>query len=188
MLAVRLLGRGNPGTFKCGNGIHALEWLALQNAHNGEIIRSFHEAAAHGALVAKQNSVAKAMLPGLALRVENGVKAAEQNKLPKHLNDRHLFDLLMHSAQSGVPLTWREVRFLHKQIDKAYKSYKKKSDAVFRVFHKSTPDGAYPFTPDGDGIYFRSLALPIGTCTASYRNPASKPVLDCARLKKLYKP
>ncbi len=50
------------------------------------------------------------------------------------------------------------------------------------MFDPATPDGAYDFTPDAVGIDFRFWAVLAGTCDASYRNPASMPLLDCARL------
>jgi hypothetical protein len=182
--AMRLFSKGNPGAFDCGSGIHPLEALALTNEHNGEIIRSFHEAATRHALSAKQYPMAKNLLGGLAKRVEDGVAAAEANTLPKHLNAELLVKLVVHSAETGVPLTSREVRWVHGQIAKAHASYVAGAPdpRVYRIFDQSTPDGAYAFTPEGDGIDFRFFAALAGTCTAKWRNPKGMPLLDCAKL------
>jgi hypothetical protein len=188
MLSIRLDGHGDPGGFNCGNGIHPLEWIILQNDHNGEIVRSFHEAAAKLALRANQPALAQAMLPGLALRIEEGLQFAASGSWPVHMEEGHLWDLMLHSASTGVPLTWEEVRWLHKQIEKAHASYSAMDPAQLKVFDPGTPDGTYVFTPDTSAIKFRSLALAIGTCVATYLNPATNPVLDCAHLKSAWTP
>jgi hypothetical protein len=184
VLSLKLFSQKIPGTFACGNGIHPLEWIVLKTEHNGEIIRTFHEAAVRHALLAKQTAVAQAMLPGLTTRVEDGMTLAESGSMPAWLTTEELFALLVHAANTGVPLTWREVRWLHQRIDQAYTSYvTNTAPEVYRVFDSSTPDGAYPLSPSGSGIDFKDLALLVGTCTATFRNPAGNPVLDCARLK-----
>jgi hypothetical protein len=184
VLSLKLFSQGTAGTFVCGNGIHPLEWVVLQKAYNGEIIRSFHEAAVKHALLAKQSAIAQVMLAGLTARIDDGMKLAEAGPLPDWLTTEQLFSLLVHAASVGVPLTWREVRWLHKRIDEAYTSYvTNTAPEVYRVFDPSTPDGAYSLAPSGSGIDFKDLALLIGTCAATFRNPTSNPVLDCARLK-----
>ncbi|MEW5738026.1 MAG: hypothetical protein AB1938_03815 [Myxococcota bacterium] len=183
VLALRLFGRGNPGTFACGNGIHPLEFLVLNNPSNGEIIRSHQEAAAKHALLKGQDTVARDLLGGLATRIESGMTNAEQNNWPAHLNGELLVKLIVNSANAGVPLTSREVRWVHAQIQAAHQSYTSADPGVYRVFDPSTPDGDYDFTPPGDGIDFRFFGALLGTCTARYRNPSSMPLLDCARLQ-----
>jgi hypothetical protein len=184
VLAIRLLGRGDPGTFACGNGIHALEWIALQNDHNGEIIRSFHEAAVANALRAKHHAVAQQLLPGLAARIEEGLAQYEAGKLPVHLDEKKLASLIILSATLGVPLTSREVRYVHKMIQSAHASYVSgASPKVYRIFDPGTPDGAYTLEPGGQGLPWVGLALPVGACSAQFLNPAGMPLLDCAKLK-----
>jgi hypothetical protein len=182
-LTLRLFGGGAPGTLDCGDGVHPLEFLAMTNDHNGEIVRSYHEAAARNALLAKENGVAKPLLEGLVKRIEEGLAKAETNALPAHLRSEQLVKLLVESANTGVPLTWREVRWVHAQIDKAYTSYVTNGNPhVYRVFDPATPDGSYVFTPEGDGIDFQFFAVLAGTCSAKLRNPTTAPLLDCARL------
>jgi hypothetical protein len=184
VVALRLFSQKNPGAFNCGNGIHPLEALAMNNPSNGEIVRSYHEAAVRHALAAKQNTVAQSMMGGLAKRMDDGMGFADKNAWPVHMQPEQLVKLLVHAANTGVPLTWREVRWLHQQIDKAFTSYTTTvAPAVYRIFDPATPDGSYPFTPDAEGIDFRFFASLAGTCVASYRNPTSAPLFDCARLK-----
>ena len=183
MLTIRLQGHGDPGAFSCGDGIHPLEWAAMTNDHNGEIVRAFHEAAVRQALMAKRPSIAQAMLPGLAKRIDDGVTLAETNKLPVWLSRESLADMILHSANTGVPLTWREVRWLHGQLEIAYTAYVTNTPAhLYRMFDAASPEGEYASEPDSKGIHFTSLALLVGACTAKYRNPAGMPLLDCARL------
>ena len=183
VLALRLFSRGDPGTFACGSGIHPLEFLALTNRSNGEIVRSYHEAATRYALLTRQDAAAKDLLAGLATRIEDGVTQAENNALPAHLSPELLVKLIVNSANTGVPLTSREVRWVHGQLRSTHDNFLALAPEVYRVFDPATPDGAYAFTPEADGIDFRFWAALAGTCSASYRNPASRPLLDCARLR-----
>ncbi len=185
VLALRLMGRGDPGMFDCGNGIVPLEAAIVgSNDQNGEIFRSFHEAAVVHALRSRQNTVARALLDGLALRIEEGIDGFESGNPPAFLTDRDFADLLLLSASLGVPLTSREVRWVHGQIDIARTEYlDSKNDRIYNVFDASTPDGAYSFQPGQAGIHFKSLALALGSCASPYANPAARPLLDCARVR-----
>lgn len=54
---------------------------------------------------------------------------------------------------------------------------------VYKLFDPATPDGSYDFTPPGDGIGFDFIGALVGTCDSRFKNPATTPVFDCARLK-----
>jgi hypothetical protein len=83
-----------------------------------------------------------------------------------------------------VPLTWREVRWLHQKLDTAYATILDPSNAQsLNTKDAATPDGSWLYEPSSDGIDFKSLGAMLGTCSAKYRNPASKPLFDCAKLK-----
>jgi len=183
VLALKLFGDGVPGSFQCGTGIHPLESLVLSNPSNGEIIRSYHEAAVRHALLTGQYTAAQDLLTGLATRIEDGMGYAQNGNWPVHLNAELLVKLIVNSANAGVPLTAREVRWVHDQLRTTYTNFTALPPAVFNVFDPATPDGAYDFTPTADGIDFRFWAVLAGTCSATYRNPASQPLLDCARLQ-----
>jgi hypothetical protein len=184
--ALRLFGRGDPGGFACGNGVHPGEGAVLSNPSNGEIIRSYHEAAVRNALLTQRNTIAYSMLGGLAARADQGMGFADSGSWPVHINPELLVKLLVNSANTGLPLTWREVRWVHARIQEAHTAYVTNTDpAYYRLFDPATPDGAYGLNPDAAGIDFRFLAALAGTCTARYRNPTSMPLLDCSRLANL---
>jgi len=54
---------------------------------------------------------------------------------------------------------------------------------TYHVFDADTPDGVYPFNPGGSGFFWRYLAAPLGLCGSPYRNPTSKPALNCEQIK-----
>lgn len=183
MLALRLLGQGDPGTFACDDGVNPLESLVLDNPSNGEIIRSFHQAAVKHALLTGQAAVARALLDGLVQRIEQGMGWAESGQWPVHMDAGRLAALIVHAANTGVPLTSAEVRFVHGQIAEARTSYLASGPGgVYGVWDPATADGAYDFTPPGSGLDFTLFADLLGSCSATFRNPASAPLLDCSRL------
>jgi hypothetical protein len=97
-----------------------------------------------------------------------------------YLDDEHLATMIAHGAAAGVPLTWREVRFLHARIDEAFASYGDPAlDPIVATFDGATPDGQYWFEPWGTGFEFVGLAGLLGSCASPCLNPQSKPVLDC---------
>ncbi len=184
VLTLRLFGGGAPGTLECGNGIHPLEAFAMKNEHNGEIVRSYHVAAARHALLSKQNVLAKTLLEGLIKRMDDGMDLAEDDDFPAHMPARSLVKLLVEAANAGAPLTSRDVRWIHRQIEAAFTSYVTNGDtAVYRVFDPGTPDGSYDFTPDGEGFEFNFFSVLAGTCSSRFWNPTSAPLLDCAKVK-----
>lgn len=87
------------------------------------------------------------------------------------------------SANVGVPLTWREVRFLHDRLREAHAGYLAARPATYDVFDPATPDGEYPYEPGGPGLNWYYLGAVLGTCASPYLNPTSKPVLDCERVR-----
>jgi hypothetical protein len=185
MLALRLMGRGDPGQLDCGNGISLAEILGgeLIKSGNKQMFRTYHEAAANHALLAKQSTVALKLLQGLAVRIEQDLPAVEAGTPPSNLNPTDFASLVMHAANVGVPLTSREVRWLHTRIEQAHASFRSPGLAPhFRVFDPATPDGTYAYEPGGAGIWVNDLGLALGSCASQYRNPTGRPILDCARV------
>lgn len=182
-LALRLLGHFDAGDLECGNGIGVIDAAIIAaNDHNGNILRSFHEAATNNALLSGNDELAQALLSGLALRIAEGLDGFDGTADPvPHLGTADLLDMIAHGAATGVPLTSREVRFVHERIEEALASYANPDLApMIAVFDASTPDGEYGFEPYGAGINFVGLASLLGTCASPCVNPASQPVLDCA--------
>ncbi|MCK5800113.1 MAG: hypothetical protein KAI47_23140 [Deltaproteobacteria bacterium] len=186
MLALRLLGHGDPGNLACGNGISLAEALGGTLIKSGtmQMLRTYHEAAINQALNAGKNVVAKALLDGLSQRLVRNLDAILAGKQPNNLNTKDFTALMLHAAIAGVPLTSREVHWLHERIDAAYTSFRVASKhPSYAIFDPKTPDGTYPYEPSGDGFSFNDLALPLGTCASVYRNPKSRPLLDCAMVR-----
>lgn len=184
MLAIRLVGRGDEGPLECGDGLSPLDEVqGLKNDFH-QIQRSFHEAAAALAFLRGRPDLAKAMLRGLAWRLDTLMDARESDHPPAVPGDQDLAELVMMSAAVGVPLTSREVRFLHARIEEAHQTYL--SDSMtphYHVFDPETPDGEYAFTPDAGGFFWRYLGALLGVCASPYRNPTSRPVLDCEAVR-----
>ena len=183
-LATRLFGRNEPGPVDCGDGITPLseEWLLKNDFH--QIQRSFQQAAA--ALAARHGHLAlrDLMLRGLAWRIERILDAKELGAGYDGPHERDVAELIVMSANAGLPLTAREVRFLHERIAEAHESYlSEHMRRHYHVFDADTPDGEYAFTPEGSGFFFRLLAAALGTCASPWRHPDSEPVLDCERVR-----
>jgi len=184
MLAVRLFGHGDPGSLECGNGVGYFgeEW-GLKNAFH-QIQRSFHEAAAALAFGRGYHELGNEMVSGLAWRLDKIFDAHEAGTPPENPGNEDLAELVVMAASVGVPLTWREVRFLHDRISDAHASYLAEGNMpTYHVFDADTPDGVYPFNPGGSGFFWRYLAAPLGLCGSPYRNPTSKPALNCEQIK-----
>jgi hypothetical protein len=185
VLSLRLLGRDNPGSLSCGSGISDTEKLTSSqlNGSAKQILRTSHEAAVNMALFKSANDVALALLQGLSERVESDLTALLGSNPPANVNNKDVASLLLHASNAGVPLTSKEVRFLHQRIHDAYLTYRAPSAAsTYRVFDPATPDGTYPYEPGGDGLAYVDLGAVLGTCASHYRNPAGRPVFNCDKL------
>jgi hypothetical protein len=180
-LALRLYGRGDGGALDCRDGISPMDerWELKDDFH--EIQRSFHLAAAAIAALRGHPELRERLLPGLAWRIE---RLLDNREAPNAPPDRDVAELIAVAGSVGLPLTWREVRFLHARIDDARAGFLR--DALrpaYRVFAPETPDGEYVFTPEGGGLRWRYLAAALGTCASPLHSPASAPALDCERLR-----
>ncbi len=184
-LAIRLFGRDDAGDFDCGNGISILdeEWGLKNDFH--QINRSHHEAAAAIAFLRGQREVGDAMLEGLAWRLDKILDAKEED--PEGYtgpHDQDLAELVVYSASAGLPLTWREVRFVHDRIREAHASYVTEDKLPgYDILNPNTPDGAYPYNPGGSGFFWRDMGNALGTCASPWANPTSKPTLDCEQVR-----
>ncbi len=183
VLALRLSGRWDPGDIDCGNGIGPLDDIIINATdHNGNILRSFHEAAANHAVLSGNDQVGALLVDGLVARIVEGLDGLEGVGEPvMWLGPNDLVDMMAHGAAIGVPLTAREVTWLHARIDEAYAGYAGNPDLqpMLNVFDAGTPDGEYGYEPYGPAISFVGLGSLLGTCASPCRNASSEPVLDC---------
>jgi hypothetical protein len=182
-LMLRLFAHPDPGALDCGSGISALEQIAGGQISNSakQILRTSHEAAVNAAFLAGQNGPGLALLQGLASRVETDLGLVNQPSPPSNVNPSDVAALLLHASNAGVPLTSAEVRWLHARLHAAHDSYLAAPPSTYDVF--AAPDGTYPYEPSGDGLAFGDIGVFLGACAAPYRNPATRPLLDCARLR-----
>jgi hypothetical protein len=184
-LMIRLLGHGDPGSLGCGSGISNTEKLLGSQMKNGvkQILRTHHEAAVNMALLTNQTGPALTLLQGLAERLDSDVAAASSASPPANLNPTDIVSLVLHAANTGVPLTSNEVRWIHSRLADAWASYRAPgAAATYKVFDPATPDGTYAYDPGGSGMSFSDIGLVLGSCASPLRNPASRPLLDCTRL------
>lgn len=183
-LALRLYGRGDAGDIDCGQGLTDIDEAPGFKNDVGQILRSHHEAAAALAERRGLPALARQLQAGLAWRLDTVLDAREGPTPATTPNDQDVTELLLMSAAAGTPLTWRDVRFLHARIADAHAGFLTPAMAPhYRVFDPATPDGTYAFTPEAAGIFWRYLGAVLATCASPYRNPTSKPVLDCNRVR-----
>jgi hypothetical protein len=183
-LALRLYGRGDAGEIDCGQGLTDIDEAPGFKNDVGQILRSHHEAAAAQAERRGLPALARQLQAGLAWRLDTVLDAREGPTPATTPNDQDVAELLLMSAAAGTPLTWRDVRFLHARIADAHAGFLTPAMAPhYRVFDSATPDGSYAFTPEAAGFFWRYLGAALGTCASPYRNPTSKPVLDCDRVR-----
>lgn len=185
MLALRLYGRGDQGPLQCGDGLSMVdeEW-GLKNDYH-QIQRSYHEAAVALAFMREKPELAHELMVGLAWRLDKIFDAMEKDPAGyKGPHNEDLAELVANSAAMGLPLTWREIRFLHDRIKEAHAAYLAPGkEANYDLFNPANPDGTYAFDLDGPGFFWRLLASPLGSCASPYVHPKANALLDCAAVK-----
>lgn len=187
--AVPLMATGSSGTYSCDNaGLGSVPdpSPAVTNS-NLQILRSHHEAAVALALAQGQSATAQALLPGLAARLEGILDVYETGTIPDNAYPPDVFQLVVESALLGVPLTSREVRWLHGQIAEAQAGYDT-TGPEWNLRAATTTDGDYLLDPSGPGIDVKDLGLLLGLCVSPYVNPAGREVLDCDRIRAFGRP
>ncbi len=181
-IAIRLMSRNDPFGAACATPTGASpDPTGGISSSSMQIVRSHHEAAAALALVTGQSALAQTLLAGLAARIEMILDLYDAGMTPDNAHPTDIVQLMVEAANLGVPLTSREVRWLHAQIEIAFAGYDT-SGAEWHVFDAGTADGDYVFEPNGPGIDVKDLGLLLGACVAPYRNPAGRAILDCGRV------
>lgn len=184
-LALRLYHAGTAGDIDCGDGISVLEATTELKNDFYQIQRSFHQAAlAMGAWIGWDDAPMRSLLDGLAWRLDH-VLALPENQNPP-TQDRA--ELVIQSAIAGLPLTWREVRYVHDRVRQAHQAMVAGLDATalaarYDVFSPEVPDGDWNLEPGSAGLHWRHLGNLLGDCASPFRNPGSKPLLDCDRVR-----
>lgn len=186
-LATRLMGRGDEGSLDCGNGITFLDDVVSMKPDNGQMLRSYHEAAIAQARLRQRQGILPPLVQGLASRLDAIFDPPADGSGPPRPNDEDLAELVIMADAVGVPLNWREARFFHDRVREAHGAYlRPESLAALHPLDPEAPDGTYPFDPPGGGIAFRYLGAALGACVSPYRDPRSMPLLDCDRIREAF--
>lgn len=187
--AIPLLGRQGTLGYTCAN--HGLgpvtDPFAGLNNSALQILRTHHEAAVGLALATGDAVLARDLAEGLALRMEGILDQYDAGTIPDNAHPTDVVQLVLESAMLGVPLTSREVRFLHSQLAMAASGYDT-TGPEWHVRDAATPDGDYVFEPGGPGVDFKDLGLFLGLCTAQWVSPTTRQVLDCDRIRASARP
>lgn len=190
-LAVRLMHTAIPGSIDCQGGMPLAEsvaWPLLKNDAR-QIQRTHHAAATLLAHRRNDTTLGLSLLQGLSERVAKDLELATSPSPPQGFDLGDVAGFMVYAAGVGVPLRSNEVRFVHGRLHQAYVGIRDPQFAtIFRLFDPATPDGAYSYDPPNIGLFYRELALLLGSCASPYRNPAGRPLLDCARLAQALSP
>lgn len=183
--ALRMAGSGVPGSLNCGNGfpsIESLGWSLLKNDAR-QILRSNQSAAIALSYRAAQLGPALSLLQGLGSRIDLDMSYVESASPPANFNINDVVSELIMATNVGIPLTSREVRFVHDHLHQAYVGVRDPTLAPhFDLFNASTPDGTYSYDPPTIGMFYRDVGMLLGSCASPYRNSSGRPALDCAKL------
>lgn len=184
LLTIEETGHAGAPDVDCKDGNDAVAEGGTFKSGAMQIVRAFHEAAVLQALLHGKTDIAKTMLAGIGKRLDTVMDLIDAGKQPDNFHTGDLVAFMIHAANTGVPLTSREVRWLHARIAEAHASYLDPARASdFALFAPNSPDGMYPYEPTGAGIDFKDLGLALGLCAAQYRNPTSRAALDCDAVK-----
>lgn len=184
-LAMRLYHAGAAGDLDCGDGVSLPESIPGLKNDFYQIQRSFHEAVlAMGLWLGWDGPELRLLMDGLASRLVQVLDTPPGDLPPTQ--DRA--ELLVQSANVGLPLTWREVRYLHERVREAHQAMVAGLDeaglaARYDVFSPGVPDGEWGLEPGSVGLHWRHLGSLLGDCASPFRNPTSKPILDCDRVR-----
>jgi hypothetical protein len=186
-LATALMGYGEPHGIECGEGQGSLydEMAGRINYFNYQIVDHFHVAALQLALVRGESAVAEALALGLARRLEGYLDPAREIAGQEDESwGRDLSVLLVKAAAFGVPLTSAEVRLVHQYHQAAVDRYS--TFPNWDLWDPAVPDGVYDFREGfqpkrgPDAVRIEEVVLLLEYCWSPFRNPAGRPLLDCA--------
>lgn len=182
-LMFQMISDGNPKAFDCKDGINPAEAIFAKNHMNRRLVESHHEALVVWARQKRQDAVALPLVQGLGRRLEKTMDSLERGKGDTGYESQTFVTEMLHAANAGVPLTSREIRWLHGQIDAAFKAYVPMGPALYDILGDATPDGKYFFSPWNNSMEFRDFGLPLGTCVSKFRAANARPLLDCSMIR-----
>ncbi len=186
LLTMEMVADRDPIDVDCGDGYDpGVEGIDAIKSSAMQVARSFHVGAVQQALLHARPDLAQKLQQGVAKRLDTVMDLIDKGKPPANFGTGDLVAFLLHAAHAGIPLTSREVRFLHGRIAEAHASYTSPARANdFRLFAVDAPDGEYSYEPGGSGIDWKDLGLVLGLCAAQYRNPNGRVAVDCDSIRR----
>jgi hypothetical protein len=182
-LVTELVAGNDPSGLDCGDGRNATydEVAGLVHYFNNHIVRYFHLAAVTNALVRRHDDLARDLLEGVIARSEEGIDDEQGRKDHKEW-DADFSSFLVAAATSGMPLTNREVRYIHEHLGASIDHYR--AWPYWDLWDPAIPDGTYDYKPDreGDGkahVRPPELTYLLHYCFSPWRNPAGAQLVDC---------
>ncbi len=194
-LSCALLAYGEPLDNECGDGQGSPydEIAGGINYYNYSIVDGFHMSAVQLALVRGHHEMAATLLQGLVTRLERYQDPKSEEPGKKNENwERDIATLLLEAAGLGYPLTYEEVRKIHKFYSAAVDRYSQFPN--WDMWAPSVPDGTYDFwegfhpKSGPDAIRAEEIAFLVEYCWSPFKNPAGAPVVDCERVRKAFEP
>lgn len=169
--------------FECGQGIVPTFESAATTTHyfNYAIIRMFHVAAAHLALMERDNDAAEELLLGLAVRAERMLDDPEMPNRDVPEFDADVAVYLVSAAAAGLPLTGREARFVQEHYHAAAEHYG--AFAYWDPWADSVDDGEFGYVPSrGTTVRPTEIAYVLEYCYSPFRSEFGAQFVDCDRV------
>lgn len=173
-------------------GLVCEEWVGLDyekfagqgHYFNYAIIRYFHIAAAHNALMVGEQGTAERALTWLASRADRIMHPDEQPpgyEVPNSDEDVWWSDaaaFLLASAAAGLPLTDEEAQLIRQEYLASFEHYRQHPHWDPWA---GTEEGEFPYKPSrGVAVRPTELAYLLEYCYSPFRHPAGARVVDCA--------
>jgi len=178
-----LIGYDDPLNIHCLNGIGRLYEIIAVYGHyfNAAIIRYFHIAAAHNALIRAENDIAYSMLEGLTTRSD---EIMNDENGPVQYSDwwPDYAGFLLAAATVGLPLTDEEARVVMEQYTASVDHYM--PFQYWDPWDASAPNGTFRYEPTRDGSGYKVVRFPemsfiVEYCYSPFRNPDGAELVDC---------
>lgn len=182
-LTCALMAYGENLGNDCGNGISRQYEAVATAGHyfNYAIVRYFHLTALLQAYLNHRVDLARELLNGLALRVDE-METDEDERLDHPEWDADMASFLLAAAAAGLPLTSREARIIQERYSLAVDHYL--AWPYWDLYDAAVPDGEYDYRPSRDEneqrhVRITEMAYLIEYCYSPFKNPAGVRLVDC---------
>jgi len=164
----------------CHTGYGSLYDLIAPQAHfyNLAIIRGFQMTALLTALTSNHNHTARRLMEGLEDRADDvfAMSAGYGNTSPEKWREAGAV-FLIQAAACGLPLTWSDVRLIHRQFGQALDTLDRWP--YWNLWDPSVPDGEYDYYPRLPIVGVETMGYLLEYCFSPFRNLSGAPCVDC---------